>query len=208
MLRRRLGLSAAAILLVAIPVTVVKKLDEDNRFCVACHLHGREFREMVGTPGTTLASAHHGAEDRHQHPERCFTCHSGEGITGWTAVTALSAYDAARWVLGDRHESTTMRLPIEDRACTKCHAADLAAKMNMAAAHQETPDEGFGEEGSQEASADQNFHQIRDHRNVRTACVTCHTIHTTGEKTRLFMQPAVVQEQCRNCHKHGLGTER
>lgn len=55
-----------------------------------------------------LAGAHFAAKSA-GHPERCFTCHSGEGVTGWSAVTALSAWDAARWVLGARHEPTTMR---------------------------------------------------------------------------------------------------
>jgi hypothetical protein len=202
-LPRTIGLGAAGLLLVAAPTVLVKKLDESNGFCIACHLHEKIHQAMVSSPETVLAAAHHGARDRRAHPERCFTCHSGEGVTGWTAVTALSAVDAARWVLGDRHEPTSMRLPLEDRACLKCHADDIRPKAVVAA----SPDEGMGDEGSQEAGAQQNYHQIRDHRNVRTACITCHTVHTTGEKARLFLVPAVVQQQCRNCHKHGLGTE-
>ena len=58
---------------------------------------------MVSAPPTTLAAAHYRAHGP-GHPERCFTCHSGEGVVGWTQVTLLSAWDAGRWVLGDRHE--------------------------------------------------------------------------------------------------------
>jgi hypothetical protein len=160
---------------------------------------------MVGSPARTLAAAHYTAR-HHDHPERCFTCHSGEGVVGWTAVTALSAVDAARWVLGDRHETTVMRLPIEDRACIKCHADDIRpkAKAPSTSTESEAEDEG----GGQEAAADQSFHQIRDHRSVRTPCVACHTVHSHGERPRLFLTAAVVQSQCRNCHPHGLGTER
>jgi hypothetical protein len=199
-LPRRLGFGAIALLLVAGPTVVVKRLDESNQFCISCHLHGREYREMFHAPPAALAAAHGAVKNHPKHSERCFTCHSGEGVQGWTAVTALSAYDAARWVLGDRHETTAMRLPIEDRACLKCHAKDIEAKPLPAA------DESIGDEGS--AGAQESYHQIRDHRTVRTACVTCHTVHTAGEKTHLFMVPAVVHQQCQNCHKHGLGTEQ
>src|SRR5262245_44808270 len=124
---RRAALAAFALLLIAAPVIVVKKLDEHNDFCISCHLHQPHHRGMVTQPATTLAGAHFAAsaEKPADHPERCFTCHSGEGVIGWSAVTALSAWDAARWVLGDRHEPTSMRLPLEDGACLKCHASQV-----------------------------------------------------------------------------------
>ena len=195
-------LAVAVIAIGGAGVAFVKKQDEDNRFCIACHLHEKLYEVTVTAPPRSLAAGHYRA--RHAaHPERCFTCHSGEGVTGWTAVTVLSGFDAARWVLGDRHEPTTMRLPIEDRACLKCHAADL--KQALASAN--APDSGDEGGDEMESASHQSFHHISDHRNVKLACVMCHTVHTPGESQRLFLEPANVQAQCRTCHAHGLGTE-
>ncbi len=116
--------AGAMLVLVACSVGFVKHKDHDNRFCIACHLHQDIYRHTVTAPPTTLAAGHYRA-DRGHHPERCFTCHSGEGVVGWSQVTLLSAWDAARWVAGDRHEPTSMRLPLTNQACLKCHAAHV-----------------------------------------------------------------------------------
>jgi nitrate/TMAO reductase-like tetraheme cytochrome c subunit len=182
--KRRRGtltaLAAGALLLVASPVVLVKRLDQDNGFCISCHLHEPHYRGMVATPAATLAGAHFAAKSA-GHPERCFTCHSGEGVTGWSAVTALSAWDAARWVLGARHEATAMRLPLEDRACLKCHAADVR--------------------GTRSAEETDRYHELADHRSVRMPCVACHVTHRAGKLERNFLDDAVVRERCRSCHR-------
>src|SRR3974377_67553 len=79
----------ALALVVAAPTVVVKRLDTDNRFCIACHLHGQIYRDMTEAPPRPLAAAHFGAHYV-GHTERCFPCHSGEGVVGWTQVTVLS----------------------------------------------------------------------------------------------------------------------
>src|SRR5215831_7072656 len=84
-------------LLASAATALVKHQDQDNRFCVACHLHQKKMDAMLASPPRALAAAHHGAKGP-GHPERCFTCHSGEGVAGWSQVTLLSAWDAARWV--------------------------------------------------------------------------------------------------------------
>jgi len=180
---RRAILAASALLLVAAPVIVVKQLDGQNPFCISCHLHQPHYRGMVATPAATLAGAHFAASARKPagHPERCFTCHSGEGLVGWSAVTALSAWDAARWVLGDRHEPTAMRLPLEDGACLKCHAADVR--------------------GTRSTEETDRFHELADHRKLRTPCVACHVTHRTGKPDRNFIDDAVVRARCRDCHR-------
>jgi nitrate/TMAO reductase-like tetraheme cytochrome c subunit len=168
----------------ALPVTAVKKLDEDNRFCVSCHLHGSHLDNMFATPVVTLAGAHAVAQTSRPaagHPERCFTCHSGEGVTGWTQVTLLSAWDAARWVAGVHHEPKSMRLPVADRACLKCHAKDVR--------------------GSQTAEETQDFHQLTDHRGLTVACVSCHQVHRRGEASRKWLHNDVVRAQCARCHR-------
>src|SRR5262249_26416805 len=180
---RRAALAAFALLLLAAPVIVVKQLDGRNGFCISCHLHEPHYRGMVTMPATTLAGAHFEGVARKPagHPERCFTCHSGEGVVGWRAVTALSAWDAGRWVVGDRHEPTAMRLPLEDRACLKCHAADVR--------------------GTRSAEETDRFHELTDHRAVRTPCIACHITHRAGKSDRNFLDETVVRARCRDCHR-------
>jgi nitrate/TMAO reductase-like tetraheme cytochrome c subunit len=162
------------------PVALVKHLDEDNRFCISCHLHETIFRNTTGDSLVTLSSAHYRAH-RGGHPERCFTCHSGEGVVGWSAVTALSAWDAARYVLGDRHEPTAMRLPLTNAACLKCHAEVTR-----------------GTESGEETS---KYHALLNHRGVKTPCVDCHITHAHGAKARQFLDPALVRRRCQACHR-------
>ena len=177
--RRRAVLAGAALMLVAAPVVLVKHLDQYNEFCISCHLHERHFRGMVATPPATLAGAHFAAKSR-GHPERCFTCHSGEGVTGWSDVTALSAWDAARWVLGAHHEPTSMRLALENRACLKCHAPAVR--------------------GTRSTEETDRYHELADHRSVRTPCVSCHITHREGRRERDFLDDTVVRARCRECH--------
>ena len=178
--RRPLTLWVLALAAVAVgSVAFVKHQDEDNRFCVACHLHQTHYDGMVTAPPATLAAAHHLASGP-GHPERCFTCHSGEGVAGWSQVTLLSAWDAARWVLGDRHEPTLMRLPITNAACLKCHASDL----------REQPRD------------EQKFHGLADHRPVRIPCMACHVTHRAGPRERDFLDDSTVRAQCQRCHRN------
>lgn len=178
---RRLLLVLAAVGTVG--VVTVKKLDEDNRFCVSCHLHGDLLRDMTATPAVALTSTHFAAATTApaRHPERCFTCHSGEGVVGWTQVTLLSAWDAARWVAGDRHEPTHMRLPLTDAACLKCHAQDVR-----------------GSKTSEETEA---FHELADHRTLPMKCIDCHSAHRRGEARRTWLDNGTVGKQCLRCHK-------
>lgn len=162
----------------ALSTAYVKHKDEDNRFCVSCHLHQEHMDGMTATPPATLAAAHHRAQGP-GHPERCFTCHSGEGVVGWSQVTLLSAWDAARWVLGDRNEPDTMRLAITNQACLKCHASDL----------RDFPRD------------EEKFHGLSDHRQVSIPCVSCHRTHERGERERNFLDDATVRAQCQRCHR-------
>ena len=164
-------------------VITVKKLDEDNRFCVSCHLHEEHLRDMTATPGVALTSAHFAAAAREPkgHPERCFTCHSGEGVVGWTQVTVLSAWDAARWVAGARSEPTHMRLPLTDAACLKCHAADVR--------------------GSKTSEETEEFHELTDHRSLPMKCIDCHSAHDHGEARKTWLDNTRVNAQCLRCHK-------
>lgn len=187
--RRVLAWLIGLLALAAVPTAVVKRLDEDNRFCISCHLHQAIYRNTTGDSLMTLSTAHyHARRSEHGgHPERCFTCHSGEGVVGWSAVTALSAWDAARWVIGDRHEPTAMRLPLTNAACLKCHAE----VMQGTASDEET----------------WKFHPLLSHRNVKTPCIACHVTHARGTREHHFLDPPVVRRQCQACHRNMEGGE-
>lgn len=190
-LRAIVGVAGLVVVAVtAASVAFVKHQDEDNRFCVACHLHERLMRESQSSPPPTLSAAHFHADPEsvralprggRGHPERCFTCHSGEGVMGWTQVTVLSGWDAARWVLGDRHEPTSMRLPIVNAACLKCHPQAVRGAMT-------------GDETSK-------YHELSSHRAVTMPCASCHVVHARGEATHKFLDPAVVKTRCQSCHR-------
>lgn len=169
------------VLSVGVFTAIIKRLDEDNRFCVSCHLHEEHLAGMFAPSPVVLAGAHGGARDRTGHPERCFTCHSGEGVRGWLEVTALSAWDAARWVAGTRTEPGAMKLPIVDAACLKCHADDVG--------------------GSMDAEETDEFHQLRDHRTLSVRCVECHVVHRPGRPDRHWLDTPTVQRQCARCHR-------
>lgn len=179
--------------LLTVSLIVVKRLDEDNRFCVSCHLHEDLSRVTHATPATTLAAAHFHADSdarvgtvtarqrKAAPPQRCFTCHSGEGIVGWSQVTLLSAWDAGRWVLGDRHEPTHMKLPLTNEACTKCHAADIVGTLS-----------------EDETSS---YHELARHNSVTMACVSCHEVHAPAEAKNRFLRRETVAARCATCHR-------
>ncbi len=185
----------------------VKHKDQDNRFCISCHLHEDFYRHTVAAPPATLAGAHYAAQYRMEHPagdsakwnadasrstahparwsghpERCFTCHSGEGVVGWSQVTLLSAWDAARWVVGDRHEPIHMRLPLTNEACLKCHASEVR--------------------GTKSEDETSKYHELVNHRAVRMPCVSCHVTHAPGVRAKLFLDDATVRARCQTCHRN------
>jgi len=192
--RRWLSIGSLSVLaLLTVSLVVVKRLDEDNRFCVSCHLHEDLSRLTHATPSATLAAAHfHAAADarlgvttakerRVAPPDRCFTCHSGEGVVGWSQVTLLSAWDATRWVLGDRHEPTSMKLPLTNAACLKCHAADIRGTLS-----------------EEETSS---YHELSRHNSVTMPCIACHEVHVRAEPQNRFLRSATVRARCVTCHR-------
>ena len=170
---------AGLALLIGGSVAFVKHKDQDNQFCISCHLHEQIHRNTVAEPPPTLSGGHYRAKGS-RHPERCFTCHSGEGVVGWSQVTLLSAWDAARWVLGDRHEPTRMRLPLSDQACLKCHAADVR--------------------GTKSEEETVKYHEMSSHRAVSIPCASCHVTHKPGVRAKQFLDDETVRGRCRGCH--------
>ncbi len=170
---------------------VTDRLEEDDAFCVSCHLsegvplHEEKGADFARLPPQTLAAAHTlaGYEARAEDPAfRCIDCHGGTGAVGRLRVKLLSAKDAFWYVVGRFDEPERMHWPLWDADCRKCH-------------------ESF-EEGPVESWRDPEFHELSVHNvELGVACVECHLSHDLGGLAdRDFLHPAHVRSQCIRCH--------
>lgn len=189
---RLLGAGAVALTSGAGAVAYVSHLEQDNRFCVACHrpdgkrLHAGIFDRYRANPPADLSAAHASAKT----PVTCIDCHGGVGFVGRGRVLTVAAWDALRYVAGAFREPERMRAPLWDRDCLRCHA-DYEA--------------GPFPEGGQAGGRD--FHKHPDHRALQITCVACHASHVAGDPRIKFLRDEVVLPLCRRCHK-GMGTEQ
>jgi len=185
--RAVLALALAGLLSTPAGWWVSDRLEEDNDFCVGCHLEPgvplhREKRETLDQrPAATLAAAHGiaGWEDR---PFRCIDCHGGTGLLGKARVKALSAKDAFWYAVGRFDEPEEMHWPLWDADCAKCH----------------TP----FEERESEIGRDPLFHELAVHNvELGVACVACHFSHEEGGLADHYqLHAARVRAECAACH--------
>lgn len=162
---------------------VLYKKEQDNRFCVACHLHEEKFSRFLAAPAATdLAGAHHTS----RRGVRCIDCHGGADPVMRLRVWAVAGFDTLRFLIGRHEEPKGMRLPLRDVECRQCHDPILRVTLE-----QEEAQEGRGD----------SFHAITEHRTVKTACVACHTSHTVGQKRIQFIDRRIVLPLCRTCHE-------
>jgi nitrate/TMAO reductase-like tetraheme cytochrome c subunit len=170
---------------------VTDHLEQDNDFCVSCHLapgvrlHAGVHREF-GAPAPVSLGGVHGAarvESRGEDPAfRCIDCHGGTSPLGRARVKALAAKDAFWYVLGHFEEPDGMRWPLWDEDCAKCHARF----DETAAAPWQSP----------------RFHQLPVHNAaLGVRCVECHSVHEIGGNPQaFFLHAGSVRAQCARCH--------
>lgn len=169
---------------------VSDRLEQSNDFCNACHLEpGRPLHDRIrgdfdARPPANLAAAHAhaGNRDRDDGAFRCIDCHGGVGLVGRARVKALAAKDAFWYAAGRFEEPDSMRWPLRDEDCAKCHT-----KFEGRAA---------GADGAQP------FHAVSVH-NVRfeVRCVECHVSHETGVNPQArFMDASRLRPLCARCH--------
>lgn len=159
------------------------KTEQDDRFCVACHLHEEKFlRFQARVAAADLAGAHRVA----RQAVRCIDCHGGADFAMRLRVWGVAAFDTLRFLVGLHAEPTGMRLPLRDAECRQCHNPIVQVTLE-----QEAATEGRGD----------SYHAITEHRTVRTACVACHTSHTLGEGRLQFIDRKIVLPLCRACHE-------
>jgi predicted CXXCH cytochrome family protein len=169
-------------------VGVLYKTEQNNYFCVACHLHDEKFARFLGQPSPTdLAGAHHVS----RRAVRCIDCHGGADPVMRVRVWAVAGVDTLRFLVGRYEEPRRMRLPLGDAECRQCH--DPIIRITP---EQEEAQEGRGN----------SYHAITEHRTVRGACVACHISHISTEKRLQFIDRRVVLPICRRCHER-MGEE-
>lgn len=164
------------------------RLEQENDFCNACHLtpatplHERIRQDFDAQPSRNLAAAHAlaGSEHRDDRSFRCIDCHGGTGPLGRARVKALAAKDAFWYVVGDFEEPESMRWPLRDEDCTKCHA-------------EFSPAPGAGA---------QPFHAVPVHNGrFEVRCVACHTAHEGGGNPQAyFLDASRLRPLCARCH--------
>lgn len=164
--------------------TITDRLEQDNGFCVACHrpekpLHAKVYGTLHPVRGAviTLAGAHHVTAG-----VKCISCHIGADRTDYLIIKAMAAWDTARWLVGTYRDPETLRYPLGDRTCLKCH-----------------PD------GGQNPRNEKGFHNAPYHRDPRNACSACHRSHLEAPAETRFLQAALVKPRCDGCHQAILG---
>ena len=94
------------------------RLEQDNRFCLACHrpwkpLHAKVYGSFYPVDGTllTLAGAHNATAQ-----VKCIDCHIGAHRKDYVIVKAMAAWDTGRWLVGAYKDPEMLRYPLGDRA--------------------------------------------------------------------------------------------
>jgi hypothetical protein len=186
------GIAALGVLSAPIGWMVTDRLERDDDFCNACHLasgtplHREIRRGFDARPPVSLAGAHGAARvDDAPGPKRafrCIDCHGGVGWLGRARVKALAAKDAFWYVVGHFEEPDSMRWPLRDADCTRCH-------------------ERF-DEAEAPAWRSPRFHQLAVHNaDLGVGCVECHLVHEPGgDADAHFLHATHVRTQCARCH--------
>ena len=172
-------------------IAYVTRLEQDNRFCVACHnpdgtrLHGELFDRYEAKPPINLSAAHRHAEKA----VKCIDCHGGAGVDSRSRVLIIAAWDTLKYLADQFKEPDRMAVPLRDRECVQCHGDYNVGSL---------PD------GGQPGGRD--FHKHPDHRSLPITCVECHASHVAGDPRLKFLSNAVVLPRCQRCHKE-MGKE-
>jgi predicted CXXCH cytochrome family protein len=158
-------------------IVITDHLEEDNRFCTACHLHETKFTEFHPVQGkqVTLAAAHNLTGEKNV---KCIDCHIGATVTDKMVIKAIAARDTVAYFVGAFQEPTHLRYALGTRTCLKCHPT-----------------------GGQNPAQETAFHNASHHTNMPMVCYDCHTVHPTASTETRFLQEPTVKPLCDTCHK-------
>lgn len=213
---RRIGIAAAIVtgvaLFGALSLVALAAKERDDRFCVSCHLHDEKFTRLITSSATDLAGSHH----QKKVEVGCIACHGGANPAMRLKVWVVAGFDTLRFLAGTYTEPTHMRLPLRNAECRQCHTPILPARRSTAAlagpaqpastakpsTFDPSDESTFAAETQMEGRGGTSYHAIREHDPVKTACISCHTSHTTdSDHENRFISKAKVVPICRECHK-------
>ncbi len=152
-------------------------LENHDPFCASCHSEpeSKYVQQSLDKNAATLASFHA------QSSVRCIDCHSGSGPLGRLVGLSQGSQDLLSYYSGNYHNPAITTTKLGDESCLKCHA-DVSTNQTF----------------------NNHFHlflprwQAVDPQAAH--CIDCHTAHTAGITTQLFLEQAPVQQICENCH--------
>lgn len=161
---------------------ITDRLEQDNRFCIACHrpekpLHGKVYESFYPVDGTLLTLA-----GTHNVRVKCIDCHIGADRKDYLIIKAMAAWDTGRWLVGAYKDPERLRYPLGDRTCLKCHPG-----------------------GGQNPKLEKAFHNALYHRDPRNGCSDCHRSHLEAPAETRFLQSVIVKPLCDQCHQAILG---
>ena len=178
-----IGLPVAGVAAFAAGLAITDHLEQDNSFCVACHLsedqplHQEKYETFFPIEGsvTTLAAAHHGGSGT---TFKCVDCHNGATFTDKLQIKAQAARDAVAYLLGDFEEPDRMRFSLGNRLCLACHFTE-----------------------GEPVKTEKPFHAASHHRQMPQLCTDCHKVHPRASAERRFLIREVVKPLCDECHQ-------
>jgi nitrate/TMAO reductase-like tetraheme cytochrome c subunit len=176
---------------------ITDRLEQDNRFCIACHapadasqdrgmkgnqiakLHQEKYNAFYARNGKSISLA---GSHNVKRQVKCIDCHIGAGSQDYLIIKAIAARDTAKYLVGRYREPEGLTYALGDRTCLKCH-----------------PD------GGQNLKNPKAFHNAPYHRDPRDACSDCHPSHAKAAAETRFIQQALVKPICDACHQEILG---
>lgn len=161
-------------------VEVTDRLEQDDRFCIACHvprmLQIYAQAQPVAGRAVTLAGVHV------KRQVKCIACHIGATIQDKVLIKAIAAKDTVKYFSGLFQDVESLTYPLGDRTCLKCHP-----------------------EGGQNARAPPAFHNAPYHRDPRNQCSDCHRSHAEAPEEARFLARDRVKPLCDSCHLAVMG---
>lgn len=205
-----------AVLLALLPVPVVSRLEEQDTFCISCHLapevtyFQRAQMAFAGEePILDLSSAHYVVADDF----RCINCHRGDMRPAHRVTTlALGARDGLIFVSGRADQSiekTKIEVPeLLTAGCVQCHGKDLLVVGFANHFHNKLPEayalwKAGGKLAAPPDVPDADTRMLKQY-DTSVRCLDCHRahLHTDGaELTRYLDLENIVFAACVQCHR-------
>lgn len=164
-------------------VEVTDRLEQDDRFCIACHVPRMiqiyENSQPVAGRAATLAGVHV------KRQVKCIECHIGATIQDKVIIKAIAAKDTVKYFSGLFKDVQSLSYPLGDRTCLKCHP-----------------------EGGQNPQRADAFHNAPYHRDPRNQCSDCHRSHVEAPAEARFLPRDTVKLLCDSCHMEVMGMRR